>query len=52
MRRTLRFVSTLLASLSLLALPLALTGCETVKGVGKDIQNAGEAGEEAIENDG
>jgi predicted small secreted protein len=26
----------------------ALAACETVKGVGKDVQNAGEAGERAI----
>lgn len=27
---------------------LAIAGCNTVKGVGKDIQSAGEAGEKAI----
>lgn len=27
----------------------ALTGCQTVKGVGQDIKNAGEAGERAID---
>ena len=31
-----------------LGLLLVLTGCETVKGVGKDITKAGEAMEEAV----
>lgn len=28
-----------------------LAACETVKGVGKDIQNVGEAGEDAIDGE-
>jgi predicted small secreted protein len=34
-------------TLFLLALALALTGCNTVQGVGKDIQKAGSAVENA-----
>lgn len=34
---------------ALLALSLSLFGCQTVKGVGKDIEKVGEAGEKAIE---
>lgn len=33
------------------AIAVATTGCQTVKGVGEDIQNVGEAGEEAISDD-
>lgn len=33
------------------AAAVALSACETVKGAGKDIQNAGEAGERAISGD-
>ncbi|MFG0326286.1 MAG: entericidin A/B family lipoprotein [Phycisphaerales bacterium JB037] len=29
---------------------IVMTGCQTVKGVGKDIQDVGEAGERAIED--
>lgn len=29
----------------------AIAGCQTVKGVGKDIQNVGEAGEDAIDGE-
>lgn len=32
----------------LLSLVLALAACETTKGVGRDVQNAGEALDEAI----
>jgi predicted small secreted protein len=39
------------ALVAAIAVPAALGGCETVKGVGKDIQNAGEAGERAIDDD-
>lgn len=35
-------------ALSAVATSVALTGCQTVKGVGKDIQYAGEKTEEAI----
>jgi predicted small secreted protein len=35
-------------SLALLALAAVMAGCQTVKGVGKDIQYAGEKTEEAI----
>lgn len=47
-----RVANRLLVSLSALAVVAALlvnvSGCETVKGVGKDVQNVGEAGERAI----
>ena len=45
LRRTI--VRGLVCSLAVAA--LAITGCNTVKGVGKDIQSAGEAGERAID---
>jgi len=32
-----------------LAIILALSACETVKGVGRDIENAGEALDEAVD---
>ncbi|WP_083825432.1 MULTISPECIES: entericidin A/B family lipoprotein [Roseobacter] len=32
----------------LLSLVLALAACETTKGIGRDVQNAGEALDEAI----
>ena len=41
--------------LFILALALggaALSGCETVKGAGQDLQNLGEAGQDAIDGDG
>lgn len=33
------------------ALALALTACNTVKGVGRDVQEAGEAGQRALDGD-
>jgi entericidin B len=38
----------LITVLLLLASLAVLTGCETLKGAGRDIQNAGEALEEAV----
>ncbi|MEL6790239.1 MAG: entericidin A/B family lipoprotein [Pseudomonadota bacterium] len=35
----------------LLALVFALSACETVKGVGRDIENAGEALDDAIDDE-
>ena len=35
----------------LFALTFFLSGCETVQGVGRDVQNAGEALEEAVEGE-
>ncbi|MFT3787755.1 MAG: hypothetical protein QM770_16560 [Tepidisphaeraceae bacterium] len=43
-----------ITNLTLVTLGLALTaivGCETVKGVGKDITTAGDAGQRAISGD-
>ncbi len=37
--------------LTLGAIALALTACNTVKGVGRDVQEAGEAGERALNPD-
>ncbi|MEO0613597.1 MAG: entericidin A/B family lipoprotein [Pseudomonadota bacterium] len=34
-----------------LALVFALSACETVKGVGRDIENAGEALDDAIDDE-
>lgn len=45
-----RRVAGLLALLPLVAALVALPACETVKGAGKDIQNAGQAGSEAIDS--
>lgn len=42
---------TLLAAGLLAATVLVGVGCNTVKGVGEDIQSAGEAGERAIDGD-
>ena len=44
-RTTLR---SLVAGVFALAVVVALGGCETVKGAGKDVQHVGEAGERAI----
>ncbi len=54
MRRTSlpRVLTTIAAAFAMFLLPLALTGCETVKGVGRDIENAGEAGQDALDGDG
>jgi predicted small secreted protein len=38
----------LFIALSLGALPLAATACNTVKGAGQDIQSVGQAGHDAI----
>jgi predicted small secreted protein len=35
-----------------IAAAAALSGCNTVKGVGKDVQSAGQAGQDAIDNAG
>jgi len=35
----------------LFAIAILLSACETVKGVGRDVTNAGEALEEAIDDD-
>jgi predicted small secreted protein len=43
-----RLLVSLFASAVVLSVLITLGGCETVKGVGKDVQNAGEAGERAI----
>jgi len=37
--------------LTLGAIALAMTACNTVKGAGRDIQEAGEAGERALDGD-
>jgi len=34
---------------ALIALTISFVGCSTVKGIGKDIQTVGEAGEKAID---
>ena len=39
----------ILLILALFALLISFFGCSTVKGIGKDIQTVGEAGEKAIE---
>lgn len=41
-------VRKLLASLALTGIVLGASACNTVKGVGKDIQSVGEAGSRAI----
>lgn len=43
------FISIMLA-IAAFALPLALTGCNTVEGAGEDLQEASEATEEAIDD--
>jgi predicted small secreted protein len=45
---TLRKAAVRIAACTIAAAAVALTGCNTVKGVGQDIQSAGEAGEKAI----
>ena len=47
MRTTARLL-TLVAALGMFLVLGGLTGCQTVKGIGQDIENAGEAGERAI----
>lgn len=39
----------LLIALLFVSSSFSLTGCETVKGAGQDIENAGEAMEDAVE---
>ncbi|MDW3224367.1 MAG: entericidin A/B family lipoprotein [Paracoccaceae bacterium] len=39
----------MLRIVALLSVLLALAACETTKGVGRDVQNAGEALENAVE---
>lgn len=46
-----RPVARTLLCLALAAAAVALTACNTVKGVGKDVEAAGEAGERAISGD-
>lgn len=41
-------LKTVLIALTASALALTATACNTVKGVGKDIQSVGEAGDRAI----
>ncbi len=45
-----RLLAALNCVLFLLAAPLALTGCNTVSGAGKDLQEASENTAEAIDN--
>jgi predicted small secreted protein len=50
-----RLVSRLLCVVSVLAISgltlVSVSGCQTVKGLGQDVKNAGEAGERAIDSD-
>jgi predicted small secreted protein len=46
-----KVVSGVVLALVLAGAGASMSGCETVKGAGKDIQNAGEAGEKAISGD-
>lgn len=50
-RRLLATVARPVAALVAVAAFAALPACETVKGIGQDIQNVGEAGQEAISDD-
>lgn len=43
-----RHVLSTLAVLTFVGAVVITTGCQTVKGVGDDVKNAGEAGERAI----
>ena len=45
------WVLTLLAGLTVAIAPIAMTGCETVKGVGRDIEDAGEKLDDAIDDE-
>jgi predicted small secreted protein len=45
-----RPVTRLVVACGLLAVACALGACQTVKGLGQDIQYAGEKGEKAIDN--
>ena len=38
----------IMIALGLAATTIALSGCATVKGIGKDVQSVGQAGEDAI----
>lgn len=48
-RNRVRFMVCGIVSLVLAAALMPLVGCQTVKGVGQDVKNAGEAGERAID---
>ncbi len=41
-------IRTLITALALTGLTLSASACNTVKGVGRDIQSVGEAGDKAI----
>lgn len=40
---------TIILAVGLVALTLSASGCNTVKGLGRDIESVGQAGEEAID---
>ena len=42
-------IRTALSALALAALSLTATACNTVKGLGEDVESVGEAGERAID---
>ena len=50
MKNQLKNIMISLASLSVLALPLLLSGCNTMEGAGTDIKEAGKALERSAEN--
>ena len=52
MKNALSRIGRLVVALGILAFALAApTGCEMVKGAGKDLQSVGEAGQDAIRGD-
>lgn len=48
-RKNVRVVWSGIVAMALAAALTPLVGCQTVKGVGQDVKNAGEAGERAID---
>ena len=52
MRTITRITGVVLASALACTVVTNLTGCNTVKGAGTDIQNVGQAGQNAIDNAG
>lgn len=48
--RMIRIGGTTLALMMMAAVLVVLPACETVKGAGKDVQNAGQAGSDAIDS--
>lgn len=50
MRNFNRVVTAGFFALALAVVIVVLPACQTVKGVGQDVKNAGEAGERAIDN--